>query len=571
MVEFAIYLLKSSGILLLFWCTYCLFLQRETTFSENRLFLILGILTAALLPFLKLKRTVSLQLVPTQDNGESITNVLPLDPTLPTWVFLLLFIYILGCFFFLIRFLIQLKSMKRLYKNGRTWQEDDLLHVETREKIAPFSFFKSLFYNPNQFHKNELEAILAHEKVHARDWHSVDVLLAELLKVLLWFNPLIWIYQKKVQQNLEFLADAKAIHTFNRKSYQYLMVNQATGYQFSITNSFYNSLIKKRIVMLNKNQSKQMKALKSLIVLPFLVVFLVGFNTETVYQFPNENSPNGVEPYKKVELIINKDTSDDELREMKKTLAEDDVDFSYTTVRNDNREIIDISLHVSGIGKNGAAFNNSHNTSDTKNGISPLFILVDVENNLVSIGSKGAYKSQTTNVFTNKNRVWVSTGDDKPKEVVIKKEDGVSKVFINGEEVDESELQEHDIQVHVDEDHDESVHMYISVDADENAKKPYKISKHKAKNGKQVMVVKDSDDDSDIEVLSGDNGFFYVDTDGKEPLYVINGKESSKKEVKQLSPDEVESVNVLKGKAATKKYGRKAKNGVVEFTTKAKN
>ena len=570
-MEFAIYLLKSSGILLLFWCTYCLFLQRETTFGENRIFLFLGILTAALLPFVKLKRTVSLQLIPTQGNGESITEVLPLDSTFPAWMSLALVIYILGCFFFLIRFLLQLKSLKRLYKNGRTWQEDDLLHVETREKIAPFSFFKSLFYHPNQFHKNELEAILAHEKVHARDWHSVDVILAELLKVLLWFNPLVWMYQKKVQQNLEFLADAKAIHAFNRKSYQYLMVNQATGHQFSITNSFYNPLIKKRIVMLNKSQSKQMKALKSLFVLPFLAVFLVGFNTETVYQFPNENGPKGIEPYKKVELIINKDTSDDELREMKKTLAEDDVDFSYTTVRNDNREIIDISLHVSGIGKDGAAFDNSHNTSDAKNGISPLFIRVDVENNLVSIGSKGAYKSQTTNVSTNKNMVRVSTGDDEPKEVVIKKEDGVSKVFINGGEVDESELQEHDIQVHVDQGHDESVHMYIAVDEDENPTKPHKISKHKTKNGNQAMIMKDSDNDSDIEVLSGDNGFFYVDTDEKEPLYIIDGKESSKKEVYQLSPDEIEIMNVLKGKAATKKYGRKAKNGVIEITTKSKN
>lgn len=571
MVEFAIYLLKSSGILLLFWCTYCFFLQRETTFGENRIFLILGILTTSLLPFVKLKRTVSLQLVPTQDNEGLVTDVLPMDSGFPTWVSILLFMYILGCFFFLIRFFIQLRSIKRLSRDGHTWQEEDLLHVETRERIAPFSFFKRLFYNPDQFHKNELEAILAHEKVHAREWHSVDVVLGELLKVLLWFNPLIWMYQKKVQQNLEFLADAKAIHTFNKKSYQYLMVNQATGYQFSITNSFYNSLIKKRIVMLNKNQSKQMKALKSLFVLPFLAVFLVGFNTETVYQFQNENSPNAVEPHKKVELIINKDTSDDELKEMKKTLAKDDVDFSYTTVRNDNREIIDISLHVSGIGKNGAAFKNSHNTSDTENGISPLFILVDVENNLVSIGSKGAYSSQTAKELTDKNNVWVSTGGNQHKEVVIKKEDGVSKVFINGEEIDENELHEQDIQVHVDQDHDENVRMYISVDEDENTTKPFKINKHKAKNGKQVMIMKDSDDNTDIEVLSGDNGFFYIDTDGKEPLYLVDGKEASKKEVKKLSPNQIESINVFKGKEATKKYGRKAKNGVVEITTKAKN
>ena len=81
--------------------------------------------------------------------------------------------------------------------------------------------------------------------------------------------------------------------------------------------------------------------------------------------------------------------------------------------------------------------------------------------------------------------------------------------------------------------------------------------------------MRDSDNDKDVEVISSDGGFFFVDTDGEEgPLYVIDGKVASAKKVKKLSPSKIATINVLKGEAADKKYGAKAANGVVEITTK---
>ena len=574
MEAFGIYLLKASALLLVFWGIYMLFLRKETTFTENRYFLVFGILTAMLLPFLKFKQTVLVELAPNTDQTIfSDNNALGnFSPSTFDWASVLFYAYLLGCMFFLVRFVVQLVTIKQLTQRAYIWKEEDLMHVETQEKIAPFSFFKSLFYHPKQFQNEQLQAILHHEKVHARQWHSVDVMLSEIVKILLWFNPLIWLYQRTLQQNLEFLADAHAVGHFNKTSYQYLMVKQATGHQIAITNPFYNSLIKKRIVMLNKNQSKRMNALKSLLVVPLLALFLVSFNTETIYQFKNGESSNLQDSKKKLELLINKDTSDEELMKMKNDLAKEGVDFSYTTVRNDDKEIIDISLDITGGGENGASFKNSHSSSDSTDGISPLVIVIDLENSLASIMTKGDYKTNRGKIKFSGSKIWISSEDDGHKEVVIEEVDGVKKIFVDGKEVDEEHLDEHDVNVFVHKDHDDSdgnFSFHISSDDDEKHEKHVKIKKRKSKKG-NVMIIKDSDHDTDIEVL-GDEGFFFVDTDGKNPLYIIDGKEASRKEVKKLSPKDILTIDVSKGKSAEKKYGKRAKDGVVEIITKNKN
>lgn len=583
-----IYLLKTSVIIFVFWAIYALFLQKETTFVENRYFLLFGIPTAILLPFLKIKKTILVELAPintsevlTDKNVMEIISNGSLD-----WPSVLFYTYLLGCLVFFIRFALQLYSIKRLTKDAHIWKEEDVLHVETREKIAPFSFFKSLFYHPKQFGSTQLQAILQHEKVHARQWHSVDVIFGELLKVLLWFNPLIWLYQRTIQQNLEFLADAQAVRYFNKKSYQYLMVNQATGHQIAITNSFYNSLIKKRIVMLNKNQSKRMNALKSLLVIPLLAIFLVSFGTEKVYQLNSVSDMVTMKSGAKVEVIIDKNTTDEELLTMKSDLAKEGVDFSYTVVRNDDREIIDLSLDIAGEDENGASFRNSHNTSNSENGISPLVVFIDLENDLVSIGTKGAYKPKVTKIKKGEGTVWISSeGDDhinvwsgldeigEHGDIVIIEKDGENKVIIHGEEIDKDELHKRNVNVFIEEDGDDSDNnfsFHISNDDDGEKEKRVKFKRHKSKKGKEVMIIKDSDEDTDIEVL-GNEGYFFIDTEGKDPLYIIDGKEASKKEVKKLSPKDIMNIDVSKGKGATKKYGKKAKNGVVEITTKKKN
>ena len=591
METFALYLFKTSGILLVFWAIYHLFLKRETIFNENRAFLLSGLFVALLLPFIKIRQTVLVELASKEAinlTSNPSTTINTLEGNLDGWT-IAFYVYLIGCLFFAGRFLRQLYAIRKLTKTAQIWKEEDFTHIETQKNIAPFSFFKSLFYNRHQFEESQLQAILVHEKVHAKEWHSLDVVFSELVKIVLWFNPLIWAYQRMVKQNLEFLADARTVDHFNKISYQYLMVSQATRHPIAITNLFFNSsihntllgklkpngFIKKRIVMLNKNQSKQMNALKSLLVLPLLAVFLFSFSTEKVYEYHHELGEYATTTQKKVELIINKNTSDEELMKMMANLEKDGIDFRYNVLRNGDKQIIDISLEVNGEGGNGSSFKNSYNTSDTTNGISPLVIYIDLENNLVSIGTKGAYSSYASRKSKSEEVIWISSDDDEHEEVIIKEEDGKNKIFIDGEEIEHENLKEHNVKVIVkegDDDSEPNLSYFISTDDNHEVhEKHIKIKKRKSKKGKNVMVIKDSDDEADVEILNSDERFFFIETEGKTPLYIIDGKEASKEEAKKLSNKEILTVDVFKGEAAKKKYGKKAKNGVVNIKTKKKN
>ncbi|MET1260123.1 M56 family metallopeptidase [Flagellimonas sp. DF-77] len=568
MQDIILHLIKSSGILFLFYGSYMLFLKKETLFTENRWFLALGLLTSLLLPFYKIKQTVIIPALPNLATGEFIPTATALDtPTPIDWWFWIGLLYGSVAAVLLLRFLIQLVALGQLASRSEIERVVPFYHVRTKKTIAPFSFFKYIYYNPRQFETEELDSVIAHEEVHAKQYHSLDVLLLELCCILLWFNPVVWLYKTSIKQNLEFIADAETCKAFDKKTYQYLMLRQAVGQDtLALTNSFYNSLIKKRIVMLNQNQSKKTNSLKVLLILPLLGLFLVGFNTDKEYRYDDHAVANS---YKSIELIINKNTSDSELLKMKRELAEDAIDFSYTVVHNEAKEIIDIAVEVSGTGKNGASFKNSYNSSDN-NGIQPLVIYIDRENNRVSIGSKGTYHQNVTKISTDDDRVWVSRGSGH-KEIIIKEVDGEDKIYVDGDEVDKDDLHEYGYNVFVTDDDDEEVKIHLSKDGKKSKHKSVKVKRYKdgKKGDSNVFIMRDSDNDKDVEVISSDGGFFFVDTDGEEgPLYVIDGKVASAKKVKKLSPSKIATINVLKGEAADKKYGAKAANGVVEITTK---
>src|SRR6056297_1283225 len=337
-----LYFLQSALISGAFLAVYHIFLKRDTLFKENRLFLLSGLVLAFVFPLIKIQKTIVVSqatLVQAVETSEQI----PLNTTnqsIYTLENILLSIYIVVCFLLLTKFISRLLALKKLAKNAHKRKETPFLHMETEKPISPFSFFNYIFYNPRLFESNELHSVLEHEKVHARQFHTLDILLLELLKIFFWFNPVLWIYKSAVRQNLEYLADHFAIaHTEDKISYQYLMLKQAVDNQeFTLANSFYNSLIKKRIVMLNQNQSKKINVLKTLVMLPLLGLFLVSFSIKETYIYKH---PEGIEDVmveefandaKTVELSITKNTTDADLDKMKKDLAEDGIDFSYTTV-----------------------------------------------------------------------------------------------------------------------------------------------------------------------------------------------------------------------------------------------
>src|SRR5690606_30122158 len=264
------YLLKVSAVIAIFYVCYKLFLQRDTFFEVNRWFLMLGLFTSFVLPFIVIP--IYIEYTPVAVPGFPINEITPSAPTEKPFNPLdyLPIIYGLGVAFFTVRFLVQLSSLTKLILQNKGRKEGDFTFIETNGETPPFSFFNWIVYNPNQFNQQELAQIIAHEKTHAKQYHSIDILIVQIGCVLLWFNPLMWLYNKDLKQNLEFIADNAAIKENHcKKSYQYtLLKTSMPSHQMALGNAFYNSLtrlnvlgyaftvigrngqVKKRIVML---------------------------------------------------------------------------------------------------------------------------------------------------------------------------------------------------------------------------------------------------------------------------------------------------------------------------------
>ncbi len=279
------YLIKVSAILVLFYLCYKFLLNRETFFESNRSFLLFGLITAFVLPLITISKYIVVEPTNFVFDGALLQSESVMVDNSIDFTTILAYIYITGTIFFLGRFLLQFGSLVTLLFNSTKQRVASFIYVITKNTIAPFSFFNWIVFNPNQFSEAELEQIITHEKVHAKQLHSIDILLAEFICIILWFNPLAWFYKKDLRQNLEFIADKNAQATTNcKKSYQHLLLKTSVpNYQMALTNNFYNSSIKKRIVMLHKNKSRNRNQLKFLLVLPALALFLMSFNTKDVY------------------------------------------------------------------------------------------------------------------------------------------------------------------------------------------------------------------------------------------------------------------------------------------------
>src|SRR5258706_503603 len=159
---------------------------------------------------------------------------------------------------------------------------NDVKLYQVSQSIIPFSFGNSIFINQQLHSDDDLQEIVRHEFVHVRQGHTLDIIWAELLCVINWYNPFVWLIRKAIRQNLEFIADNKVLQTgLDKKQYQYLLLKVTGNNHFSIASQFNFSSLKKRIAMMNKMKSAKMHLLKFLFILPVAVVMLVAFRNHT--------------------------------------------------------------------------------------------------------------------------------------------------------------------------------------------------------------------------------------------------------------------------------------------------
>ena len=285
------YVLQVNVGLLVFYLLYRGLLARDTFLGMRRLYWWAAWVLAFLYPLVELGvwgRTETPLQVVMADYAEAMTVVVsavaPEEAATWSWQDGLVLLWAAGASALLLRMLVQLAVVCRLARRGRKVEWHGVRVFAVEGDNVPFSFFRWIFVQPGNHSEGELEEILAHEQAHVRQWHSLDVVVSELLCCLFWFNPAVWLAKRCVRQNLEFLADRAVVHSgFDRKNYQYHLLRLSYGVNIGqIVNNFNVSPLKKRIMMMNKKKSRHAGALKYALLLPMAGLLVLSANAEAV-------------------------------------------------------------------------------------------------------------------------------------------------------------------------------------------------------------------------------------------------------------------------------------------------
>jgi len=344
-METLFYLVKVNVCWILFYACFWLLFRKNTFFRWNRTYLIATLCVSFLLPLIQFPETNDSAPVAILYSVNTVTNfsAISLEPKLAKpvfdWTVFLWIIPALGSAFMLSRIGKSFRDLFRIINQGEKFSLGDFtLIVLPSQNTGSFSFLKWLVINKSDY-ENHPDEVIRHELVHIRQWHSLDILLIEFLKILFWFNPVLWFYKNALQEVHEFLADEEAP---NRDHYARFLVSYSLSVPVaSLTNHFFNSsILKTRIQMIYKNRNSRWSLGKYLMIVP--VMFLaIGITAARQDVFQQTD--------KKIDL---KSTTVDK----KKTTA-NSVSHAETTLPKKNEKIVTIEgdvIRESGTGIAGA-------------------------------------------------------------------------------------------------------------------------------------------------------------------------------------------------------------------------
>ena len=355
MENFLLYFAKVNGLIIAFYLLYSVMLRKETFYVGNRWYLLTGLVTAIVLPLLTFTKIVWVdpepisqftEVVPLVDDTKiRIVSEEPMD-----WSLILSSAYVLVSLIIVLKLGIEIASFFNKIIKLNKQKDSNFTLIYSNSTENPFSFFKYIVINPTLFSKEEYEHIITHERIHVKQWHSIDVLISKVFCALFWINPIIWWYRKAMLQNLEFIADNHSLEQVESKyEYQKTLLKVVANQQsLSITNPFYQSLIKKRIIMLHTNQSHKRNAWKYASILPVIVGFMLLFQIETIAQVKDNSKIVSYSVEVELDNLITSKTTDDEIKAIQKSFDTEDYNLKINNIKRDKvGEIIAIRLEFS--------------------------------------------------------------------------------------------------------------------------------------------------------------------------------------------------------------------------------
>lgn len=293
MLPYFWYILKviiCSGILFGY---YWLFLRNKIFHQYNRFYLLSAMILSLLLPLLKIdfwlqtdtpQASVIKVLQAVSAGDEYMSNVI-ITANKTGWSFQQLFpllYWMISIVFFLV-LVKTLFAIRSLLKRYPVQEIEKVSFVNTNDKSTPFSFFKYIFWNVGiDMDTYTGKQIFKHEVAHIQEKHTHDKLSVNILLIFFWCNPFFWLYRKELNMIHEFIADKKAVEDSDTASFAAMILQAAyPGHRFELTNNFFYSPIKRRLLMLTKNNNPKVNYIGRIMVLPLAVLIFAAFTLKS--------------------------------------------------------------------------------------------------------------------------------------------------------------------------------------------------------------------------------------------------------------------------------------------------
>ena len=534
MGDLLFYLLKSGCYLIIFYLLFKLLMSGTTFFRFNRVTILAGIIGCMFLPLIEFTTqeetflTVPLQTIQgifvEQADGIFWDTMFWVRPQVDetgnmqaiNWCPIALgYVYLAGGLFVLCRILLSFYRMFQLIRNGKRRSYGKYKLIVVSEPISSFCWGKYIVVSVSDYSQQSTDGILLHETMHLRYRHTLDLLCMQCLLILYWFNPAIWLLKRELQEVHEFEADNGVLNTgIDATRYQLLLVKKAVGTRlYSMANGFNHSKLKKRITMMLKEKSSPWARLKYLYVLPVAAIAVTAFARPEVSD--------------KVEKI------------------------SSVKV-NDLAAIVETKV--------------AESAGDTTKPADVKYVPAEVRKRL-----KGTLVFEVAEEMPEFPGGGMSAFMDYIKTNMrypaSAKENGTQgRVTVQFVVDEDGSIKDSKVLRSVDKDMDAEALRLI------NTMPKWKPGRQK---GQPVAVkftvpVMFRLDDDKLEKTSSANGITVEGYagNGKEPLYIVDGKEVTPSVMSALNPDKIERVTVLKDKSATDLYGEEGQNGVVLITLK---
>lgn len=269
------YLIQSGLALTSFYLIYWLLIRHRQNFELNRIYILLSIIFAGLLPLLEIPFDLTHQ----QQLGQTLEPIIisgmenqPFSMTSNSSYSIFSIVYIIGLLVFTFRTITGLATLSFYYWRYPRVKHHDFTAVILPGKKAPFTFFNLLFICQTDLNKEQINELIVHEKVHRDHYHSIDLILMEVFTSIQWFNPFIWLFKKDLKSEHEFMADEQVINQgFDKSRYQSLLLNSNEGMALYLANNFNYSILKKRLVMMTKQKSNR-KSMNYITVFPVMLL-----------------------------------------------------------------------------------------------------------------------------------------------------------------------------------------------------------------------------------------------------------------------------------------------------------